>query len=408
MKAGILRFLSFSLFVFGWAIATAQPITAEQKDSILKGVDEIVTKRAFVPGIDFSKWTEFITKRKEELEKATEIPAFTQIVNRALREFGFSHISLRTPRAAVQRTQTSIVSVGITVRKVEEGLRVVSISQNGPAKDSGIAQNDLIIEIDGKAPIGPEALNGDEGTKVNLKIKKEDGTTKEVQISRQRISTVRPELLTWPNPDTAVLRIFTFSTGYNQANIEKLMTDAAKAKYLILDLRSNGGGATNNMMHLLNLLLPPSTEIGTFINRTTADNYTKETKLEAKTAVEIAKWATNKSKTRPGKVEYFKGKIAVLINRGSASASEIVSAALRDTGNAKLIGTKSAGAVLASVYGRLPEGFQIQYPISDYVTIKGIRLEGNPLVPDVEVVGQTTPESDPILQKAIETLSKGT
>lgn len=407
MRTGFLRLSSLVSFLLVASVGLPQAITAEQKDAILKGVEEIVTKRAFVPGIDFSKWTEFVAKRKEDLDKATEIPAFTQVVNRVLREFGLTHISLRTPRAAVQRTQTSIISVGLSVRKVEEGLRVVSVSQSGPAKDSGISQGDVIIEVDGKAPTGPEVLTGDEGTKVSLKVKKEDGTTKEVQLSRQKISTVRPEQLTWPNPETAVLRIFTFSTGYSQSNIEKLMTDAAKAKYLILDLRNNGGGATNNMMHLLGLLLPPNSEVGTFINRTTAEKYATETKAEATNAVEIAKWAINKSRTRLGKVDYFKGKIAVLINRGSASASEIVSAALRDVGGAKLFGTKSAGAVLASVYGRLPEGFQIQYPISDYVTIKGVRLEGNPLVPDVEVIGTSTPENDLVIAKAIETLTKG-
>lgn len=407
MRTGLFRsgFLIALLFVA--SIALPQAISAEQKEAVLKGIEEIVTKRAFVPGIDFSKWPEFVSKRKEDLDKATDIPSFTQGINRALREFGFSHISLRTPRAAIQRTQTSVISVGLSVRKVDEGLRVISVSPTGPAKDSGIAQGDLITEIDGKAPSGPEALNGDEGTKVNLKVKKEDGSTKDVELSRLKISTIRPELISWPNPETAVIKIFTFSTGYNQANIEKILTEVAKAKYLILDLRSNGGGATTNMMHLLGLLLPPNSEVGTFINRTTAEKYTTETKLEAKSAIEIAKWATNKSRTRAGKVEYFKGKIAVLINRGSASASEIVSAALREIGGAKLFGTKSAGAVLASVFGRLPEGFQIQYPISDYVTIKGVRLEGNPIVPDIEAIGVATPEGDPVVLKAIEILTKG-
>ena len=81
------------------------------------------------------------------------------------------------------------------------------------------------------------------------------------------------------------------------------------------------------------------------------------------------------------------GKMAVLINRGSASASEIAAAALNECVGAPLIGQKSAGAVLASVYGSLPSGFSVQYPIDDYVTIKGVRLEKSPREPD-EVVEQ--------------------
>src|SRR5262245_23290748 len=61
-------------------LAFAQPITAEQKAEVLKGVEDIVLKRAFIPGVDFSKWPEFLAKQKETIDAATEIPAFTTAV----------------------------------------------------------------------------------------------------------------------------------------------------------------------------------------------------------------------------------------------------------------------------------------------------------------------------------------
>lgn len=393
----------FALLLSAWTI-TAQPITKDQKTSVLTALSEIVTTKVFVPGVDFSKWPEFIAKQQDSIDKAEEIPAFTSAVNRALREFGLSHIRLATPRSTSMRGKTTAIGPGMAVQKEEAGLKVRTVADTGPAKEAGIQPGDVISKIDGKPVSGPESLEGEKGTKVEVEIKKATGETKTVTIERKEYSTVRVETLTWPNPETAVLRVYTFSAGYSRPNIEKLIGEAAKAKNLILDLRSNGGGAANNLNHLLSLLLPDGTTYGTFVSRTIARKFEDEAKGDPKDVFAIAKWTDSKTKTRKRTVEPFAGKIAVLINRGSASASEICASALRENAHAVLVGAKSAGAVLASVYGRLPEGFSIQYPVSDYISVKGVRLEKNPLIPDAEVTAPKEGDKDPVVEKAIELL----
>ena len=122
----------------------------------------------------------------------------------------------------------------------------------------------MIVEVDGKTPENANVIDGEEGKEISLKVKQEAGEPKEVKITRARISTVRPETLTWAGDDAAVLRIYTFSAGYNRKNVEDLIKQAnEKGKYLVLDLRSNGGGAVNNLQHLLSLLLPPDTVLCT-------------------------------------------------------------------------------------------------------------------------------------------------
>lgn len=396
-----IRFLGalWALLAFG-LVVFAQPITKEQKAEVLKGVEEIILNRAFVPGVDFKKWPEFIAKQQESIDQSETIAAFTTAVNRALREFGLSHISLRTPRAAAARNQTTAVGVGITVREEEEGLRVRVIQEQGPAKDLDLKPGDLIIEIDGKPAKSAGDLEGDEGTQIKIKVRKEAGDVKELTLQRQRFSTVRPETLSWLDDDTAVLRIYTFSAGYSASNIEKLMIEASKAKYLIVDLRNNGGGASTNLHHLLCLLLPDDTAYGSFVSRRLADRYVQSTKKEANDVVAIAEWNPNKLRTRKRSIEPFKGKIAVLTNRGSASASEIVAAALKECSEAVIVGQSTAGAVLASTFGRLAHGFQLQYPVSDYVTIKGVRLEKNPLKPDAEVTRLSPGQEDAAVARA--------
>jgi carboxyl-terminal processing protease len=288
----------------------------------------------------------------------------------------------------------------------EKGLRVRRVVDGSPAKEAGIEEKDLILKVNGEKPTKAEAVEGEKGAKFEIEVEKADGSTKKIEIELKEFSIVRKETLTWEGDDTAVLRIYTFSAGYDRTNIENLITEASKkAKYLILDLRSNGGGAVNNLNHLLSLLLPEGTTYGTFVSRRLAENYAKEKPEGPMTPEAIAEWAPSKTKTRKLQTPPFAGKIAVLINRGSASASEICTAALRETADAKVLGTQSAGAVLSSVFTKLVEGFSIQIPVSDYITVKGVRLEAHPIKPDVEVTAvRKENEADPVITKALETL----
>lgn len=389
----------------------AVPITAEQKESILKGILDILNTKAFVPGVDFAKWPGFIDSKKEEIDKAEDQNAFARIVNRALRDFGISHIQLQTPRAATQRTRRSTVGLGAGVAPNAKGLVVRRIFEGSPAAELKLAENDVIVKVNGEPAKDREALNGEKGTKLKLEVLKADGTTVELEAELKEYSTVRKETLTWVDDETAVLRVFTFATGYGRENIQDLVKEASvKAKFLVLDLRSNGGGSVASLNHLLSLLMPDKTEYGAFVSKTMALAFSLEKPQAEVTPEAIAAWTKNKVVTRKrGDIEPFAGKIAVLINRGSASASEICCAALRESVNAKVVGGKSAGAVLASVFSRLPEGFSLQHPVSDYVTQKGVRLEKNPIVPDVEVTALIGDDGkDPVILKAVEVLKTGT
>jgi carboxyl-terminal processing protease len=383
-------------------------LTAEQKASVIKGVEDTLFNKAFVPGVDFKKWPEFVEKRKESIEKAESIDEFNRVINQALRDFGISHCRLMTPRTASRRNRTTDIGAGLMGTASEEGLVVRRVADSGPGKAAGVEEKDVITKLNGEKPKSFDQLSGEKGTKLSLEVKKPDGKVVNIEITLDTFSTVRKETLTWHGEDTAVLRVFTFSAGYDRENIESLVKQAnAKAKNLILDLRSNGGGAINNLSHLLSLLLPTNTEFGTYVSKRFVDDFVKAKPEATVTPEAVAEWAPRKAKTRSQKTPAFTGKIAVLINRGSGSASEICAAALNEIANAPLVGTKSAGAVLTSTYEKLPEGFQMQYPVSDYITIKGRRLEANPLVPTHEITAVRGENGvDPVVEKAIEALKQ--
>jgi hypothetical protein len=207
-----------------------------------------------------------------------------------------------------------------------------------------------------------------------------------LQGSRRQVQAPpSPDTIEWLDDESVLLRIRSFNESYQPRHIDGLFREAANAKHMVLDLRSNGGGRVDHMSHLLGFFLPNNAAVGTFVSRRAALDFIAAGLGDGSDPLAIAQWYDRKYRIRSSRVAPFRGKVAVLVNRGSASASEITASALRENIDSPIVGTRTAGAVLVSTFQRLPHGFQIQYPVSDYVSIQGLRLEGNPLTPDIEL-----------------------
>lgn len=387
-------------------LAQSRPIDSEEKADVLEAMGKLIESSAFVPGVDFSKWPDLVEKHKKQIDEAKNEEDFAEAVNSALQEFKFSHIVLATPRAARSRIERKTVGIGIMVQQEEEGLRVINVFPETPAEEVGLQVGDLVVEADGKKLTAGTSLVGEEGTEVSFVVKRGE-EKKSFTVKRRKYSNIRKDTLAWPSSDTAVLTVHTFDLSYDRERINDLMEEAGKAKNLILDLRNNGGGVVINMLHLMSHFLDNETVIGTFINRGLVRQYVKETGGKETDLKAIAEWA-EQGKLRPlrNRRGPFQGNVAVLVNSGSGSASEITAAALKENLNAPIIGTKSAGAVLVSVMAPLVNGWSLQYPLMDYVTAKGVRLEGNGLVPDSEAKTPRFNEQDTAIEKALTMLAK--
>ncbi len=406
-RARILGTLALGFVMAASALAQTPPqtpakLTPEVKAEVIKEVNRIVTNVAFVPGVDFAKWQEFMTSQQESVDKAEDPRAFTLAVNTALRQFGISHIVMTTPEMASARRTRTAVGIGIQIQpEPGKGIRVINVFPESPAFEAGIREGDLIVEADGKKVDNPTQVSGEENTTVEIKFERDD-KLKTVKVTRRKYSNVRPETLTWVNSETAHIRIWTFDVGYSQSNVEKLFKEAAKAKNVILDLRNNPGGQVLNMIHLLSILLPEKAPIGTFIQKGMVSRYVTETGGNPTDLAAIAKFADRPLRAGTPRVDRYKGNLAVLVNQGSGSASEITAAALKENLNTPIIGAKSAGAVLVSVMNPLPHGYMLQYPLTDFVTPQGVRLEGNGVEPIVEAPGLIRwGEKDVAIERAV-------
>jgi carboxyl-terminal processing protease len=403
--------LAISLIAAGAQAQQRPKMDAEAKQEVLASMSNLITKYAYVPGVDFNKLSELLDKQKTNLDKAATEDQFSNAVNSALLEFGFSHIVLMQPVAVNARVNQSSVGIGVNIQPVDDGILITRVVPKAPADEAGMVAGDVMIKANGKAIKDASDLRGEEGQQVTVTVRKADGKIKDYTITRRKFSTVRPEELHWVDKDTAAITIYTFDLSYNRKNVEKLMLEANKAKNLIVDLRNNGGGAVVNMVHFLGMVLPKDTTIGTFVSKKVVEDYVREKGGSPNDLKEIAEFAeSNKLKPMPNiNVPVFKGKIAVLVNGLSGSASEITAQALKELVGAQIVGTKSAGAVLVSVMVPIARGFMVQYPINDYVSAKGVRLEHTGVPVDAEA---TTPQEmmpskiDPAFQVALQQLNR--
>ncbi len=259
--------------------------------------------------------------------------------------------------------------VGMVVqKKVDEPLTVVSPIEDTPAYTAGIRAKDKIIAIDGKSTFkisseeSIKLLKGKEGTTVKLTIVR-DGVkkAKTVELKRSiiKLKYVKSRIL---NKNIGYLRLTQFGDTVSkdvEEHLKSLLNNGAKG--IILDLRNNPGGSLGEAVKISSMFIPKGKIVST--------------------------------KGRNGKeeVENREGKyygdfpLIVMINEGSASASEIVAGAIKDNKRGVLLGEKSFGKGSVQTLLTLPDGDGIKLTIARYYTPNGTSIHKVGITPDIVV-----------------------
>jgi carboxyl-terminal processing protease len=264
----------------------------------------------------------------------------------------------------------SLKGIGIQIATKDGKLMVIAPIEDSPAEKAGILADDEILEINGQSTKGisidkaADKIRGEEGTTVTLLIKRKD-IVKTYPIVRKEIelkavSTKVPNNVKL-NEDIGYIRLSSFISKNAAKEFEITMEQYGNKKGYIIDLRSNPGGLLTNAIYIANLLLPN----GIIVSTVDRDGY-KETQRV------LGHPLTNKP-------------LIILINKGSASASEILSGALKDNKRAVLIGEKSFGKGLVQEINRLPNDSGVNITIQKYLTPNGTDINKKGIDPDITV-----------------------
>ncbi|MBQ9756969.1 MAG: S41 family peptidase [Clostridia bacterium] len=268
---------------------------------------------------------------------------------------------------SVESDDYSGVGLYITASEDGQGITVISALANSPAEAAGILSGDKILEVDGVSVSGKslqqvaDDMKGPEGTKVTLKIlKKSTGKTEDVVLSRATIKreTVVSKML---DDENAYIQITQFGINTSQEFIEHFNSLVGMGmKRLVIDLRNNPGGYMEIAVDIADAFI----EEGEIVY-TLDKNGRKDSRF-----------------AREGKTEL---PMVVLINGGSASASEILVGALCDHNLAKTVGEKTFGKGVTQIPYQLWDGSVIKITNSRYYTPNGVCIDHEGISPDFEV-----------------------
>ncbi len=260
------------------------------------------------------------------------------------------------------------IGISVSLNATTGAIDIVEIEDNSPAKKAGLKVNDEIYYVDGTkvdntnlesviASIG----NGKIGTTVKIKLKRAgvDGYL-EYNVIRQKLENDTVEY-TMLDDNTGYVRV----TSFKEVTVEQFdkAIDAiteAKAKYLIIDLRNNGGGLLESAVDMLDRLLPKELVVYT----------------ENKSGLKQSYYADDTTQVNIP--------MAILVNGGTASASEIFSGALQDYDKAILVGTKTYGKGIVQTSYSLNDKTVVKFTTAKYYTPKGRNIQGTGFEPDVE------------------------
>jgi carboxyl-terminal processing protease len=292
-----------------------------------------------------------------------------------------------------QQIEGRFSGIGLTVIPVSSGLRVATVFHRSPAEQAGIEPGDTIVSV------GDVSIAGQTSAAATKKIKGPEGTQVRIGVREGRSGRVRQLTITraeveLPNVSAGVkpvggrklgyVRMLSFSEG-SHAQLAEAVEKVEKkgAEGIVLDLRHNPGGLLEEAVRSANVFLPEDEVVVRTRSRTQGESV-HETPGERITSLPVV----------------------VLIDGGSASAAEILAAALADDAGAKTVGTRSYGKGLFQEEQSLANGGALKLSVGEFFTPKGVNLaQSHGIHPEVKVKDDPATPVDEARQRALQVLA---
>jgi carboxyl-terminal processing protease len=292
-----------------------------------------------------------------------------------------------------QQLEGRFSGIGLSVVEVKRGLRVARVYPRSPADEAGVEVGDTVVSVEGESIAGVSSteatkkIKGPEGTEVTIGVRDgKSGKVRELTLTRAEVTlpNVSQRIETVNGRELGYVRLLTFSEeAHAQLGraVEKVQSEGAEG--ILLDLRHNPGGLLGEAVRTASLFLP-----------------------EGKVVVSTESRSQGESVHETGDGRISSLPVVVLIDRGTASAAEILAAALADNGDAKIVGARSFGKGVFQEEQPLANGGALKLTVGEYFTPNGVNLaESHGIHPDVKVKDNPRTPADEVEERGIEVLA---
>lgn len=336
-------------------------------------------------GQEWSRWRDRYKGRLQDAEDAyVAIGTMVASLNDEYTRF----LMPRDMHEQTMSIDSRLYGVGVQISMLENKLVVVTTIDGTPAEKAGLMPKDLITHINGHETAGlsvedaADRIRGEKGTYVTLTIKRGEQTfSKRIQRDEIKLKSV----FTKPLSDKRIgyIRLSSFISETMMSEMDEITRQLQNKQALILDLRGNYGGLFANATEIADMFLERGRIVSIVDREKVQRTYS----------------------AHPGMISRVP--VVVLIDGGSASASEILGGALKDNRRATLIGTQSFGKGLVQKINTLSDGTGLNITISKYLTPNGTDINKKGITPDITVPyteADFLAKRDPQLDRAMQVL----
>ena len=375
-----------SAYALPRAKKSSDVLALRDRVGVFEEVWETIDQKYYDPSFNGVDWRAVRDRYRPLVEHATNNEEFYGLLKLMVGELHDAHTRFHTPEQRRERERLQAVSAGLSVFDVEGKVVVVSVEPDSDASRAGVERGMIVLAIDGKpvADCLAEArarvagtssdravrlrlyrmiIDGEPGTTLRMNLARGDGSRLDVALSRRIV------------PDTAVVtsRRLASGSGYIRLTLwkspirkqfKKALEQLKDAPGIVIDIRGNPGGEAEEVVKIASYFFNSHVPFGKFSKRSGKAIYLRTDEND----------------------QIYKGPVAILVNEGSGSGSELFAGVMQENGRAVIVGRRSCGCVLGiSEFKKLKGGGELAVSEYGYLSPRENSFEGTGVTPDKTV-----------------------
>jgi carboxyl-terminal processing protease len=361
-------------------------LTQRDRVEIFEEVWETIHEKYYDPSFNGVDWRGVKVRYRPMVEQTQSDEEFYGVLRRMVGELKDAHTRFHTPEQRRERERLQAVSAGLSLFDVEGKPVVVSVEPDSDAGRAGVETGMIVLSIDGhpvaerlaearsrvagtssdravRLRIYRMIIDGDPGTTLRLSLARADGSVLDVGLTRRIVS------------DTAVVTSRRLSSGFGYVRLtlwkspirkqfKKALEQFKDAPGVVIDLRGNPGGEADEVVKIASLFFNAHMPFGKFSRRSGKAIYLRTDDDD----------------------RVYKGPVAILVNEGSGSGSELFAGVMQENGRAVVVGRRSCGCVLGiSEFRKVKGGGELAVSEYGYLSPRENSFEGTGVIPDKPV-----------------------